>query len=147
MKSSVVIVDSCGRPRLRRFVGRDGPLEPALAGDDHPLGHVSEHRIGRVAERAPRARPARTRSLLPHHLAAQQQPETVLQDRDHVGSEAAERLAAEVGDVDRDPSARFEHPHALGEHVLEQLEVLEVRRRHAVTFELLLVLLAGEVRR
>ena len=67
----------------------------------------------------------------------QQQPEPVLEDVDHVGGEAAVRLAAEVGDVDRDPPARLEHPHALGEHVVQQLEVLEVRARHTVALELL----------
>jgi hypothetical protein len=72
--------------------------------------------------------------------------EAVLEDADDVGREAAVRLAAEVGHVDGDAAAGLELPHALLEHGLEQLEVLEVRRGDARPLELLLVGLAGEVR-
>ena len=147
MKSSVISVLSCGRPSAARCFDRAGPVEAALAGDDHPLGDVAQHRVGGAAERAPRARAAGALALLPDQLAAQQQPEVVLEDADDVGRQAAVRLAAEVGDVDGDAAARLELADALGEHVGEHLEVLEVRRRHAVALELLLVLLAGEVRR
>ena len=147
MKSSVVIVDSFGKPPFATLLDGQRPLEAALAGDDHPLGEVAQHRVRGVAERSPRARPAGAGALLPHDLAAQQEMQPVLQDVDHVGGQAAVRLAAEVGDVDRDPAAGLEHAHAFGEHVVQQLEVLEVRARHAVALELLLVLLAGEVRR
>ena len=147
MKSSVAIVGSCGRPRRLTLVDRERTLEPALAGHDHPLGDVSQHRVGRAAERTPCTRAARPGTLLPHDLPAQQQTEPVLQDVDHVGGQAAIRLATEVGDVDGDPAARLEHPDALGEHVVQQVEVLEIRAGHAVAFELLLVLFAGEVRR
>ena len=50
-------------------------------------------------ERAPRARARGPLALLPHDLAAQEQAETVLQDRDHVGREAAVRTAAEVRSI------------------------------------------------
>ena len=71
----------------------------------------------------------------------------VLEDVDHVGREAAIRLASEVGDVHRDATTGFELALALGEHVFEHPEVLGVRARDAVAFEFLFVLLAGEVRR
>ena len=74
-------------------------------------------------------------------------PRSSLEDADDVGGQAAVRLAAEVGDVDGDAPARLERADALGEDVAQQVEVLEVRRGHAVALELLLVLLAGEVRR
>ena len=125
----------------------EGAVEAALAGHDHPLGDVAQHGVGRAAERPPRARAARPLALLPDQLAAQQQAEVVLQDADHVGRQAAVGLAPEVGDVDSDATAGFELAHALGEHVGEHLQVLEVRRRHALALELFLVDLAGEVRR
>ena len=56
-------------------------------------------------------------------------------------------LRPEVRDVHRDAPARFELARAFGEHVAQQVEVLEVRRRDALAFELLFVLLAREVRR
>ena len=71
----------------------------------------------------------------------------MLEDADHVGRQAAVRLAAEVGDVDGDSSAGLERAHALGEHVGQHLEVFEVRGGDALALELLFVLLAGEVRR
>ena len=132
-----------GGPLLRR----PGAIEAALAGDDHSLADVAEHRVGRAAERSPCARAGGALALLPDQLAAQQQAEVVLEDADHVGRQAAVGLAAEVGDVDGDASAGLEGAHALGEHVGQHLEVLEVRGRDALALELLLVLLAGEVRR
>ena len=80
-------------------------------------------------------------------LAPQQEPEVVLEDADHVGREAAVGLAPEIGHVDGDAPAGFELPRALGEHRPKQLEVVEIGTGDAVAFELLLVLLAGEVRR
>ena len=147
MKSSVVSVALVRQPLDAPRLRRAGAVEPALAGDDHTLGEVAEHGVGRAAERAPRARSARALALLPDDLAAEQQAEAVLEDRDHVGRQPAIRLAAEVGDVDRDAAAGLELAHALGEHLGEHLEVLEVRAGHALALELLLVLLAGEVRR
>ncbi|MEZ5297229.1 MAG: hypothetical protein R2697_13405 [Ilumatobacteraceae bacterium] len=146
MKSSVLIVDSCGSPRrARSSADRARWNRPLLATITRS---VTSRRTGFVAVlNEPHATATGTGALLPDDLAAQEQPESVLQDVDHVGGERPVRLAAEVRDVDGDPPARLEHPHALGEHVVEQLEVLEVRRRHAVAFEFLLVLLAGEVRR
>ena len=122
-------------------------VEAALARDDDALGRVAQHRIRRAAERSPRAAAGRAFALAPHDLAAQQEAELVLEDADDVGGEAAVGLAAEVGDVHRDAPARLELARALGEHVGEQLEVLDVRARHAVALELLFVLLAREVRR
>ena len=100
---------------------RAGPVEAALAGHDHPFGDVAQHRVGGAAERAPRARAAGPLALLPDQLAPQQQAEVVLEDADHVGRQAPVRLAAEVGDVDRDPPARLELADALGEHLGEHL--------------------------
>ena len=71
----------------------------------------------------------------------------MLEDPDDIRRQAPVGLAAEVGDVDSDPPARLELADALGEHVAQQVEVVEVRGRHALALQLLLVLLAGEVRR
>ena len=71
----------------------------------------------------------------------------MLEDADHIGGQAAVRLAAEVGDIDGDAASGLERAHALGEDVREHLQVLEVGGGDALAFELLLVLLAGEVRR
>ena len=148
--------------RLHELVARDrggrrqaglGPLrrcertiEATLAGDDDPLGDVAQDRVGRTLERAPGTRAARRAALPPHDLAPQQQAE-VLEDLGDVAREGAVRPAAEVRHVHGDATTRLEHPLALGEHVVEQLEVLEVVGRHAVDAELLFVGLAGEVRR
>ncbi len=138
-----VVRQALDASRLRRA----GAVEPALAGDHHTLGEVAEHGVGGAAERAPRARAARALSLLPDDLAAEEQAEPVLEDRDHVGRQRAIGLAAEVRDVDRDAAAGLELARALGEHLGEHLEVLEVRAGHALSLELLLVVLAREVRR
>ena len=124
-----------------------GTVEPTLARDDDALGEIAQHRVRRTAIRAPRTRTARALALLPDHLAAEEQPEAILQDRDDVGRQAPIRLAAEVGDVHRDPSTRLERADAVREHGGEELEVLEVRARHPFLLELLLVVLAREVRR
>ena len=93
----------------------DDAVEAALAGDDHPLGRVAQHRVGRELNEPQAHDPLAPALLLPHHLAAQQQPEVVLQDRRDVGGQIAVRAAAEVGDVDRDPAAGFERARRLGE--------------------------------
>jgi len=84
------------------------------------------------------------RRLLPDDFAAQQQAEVVLEDADHVGAEAAVRLAAEVGDVDGDPppgsSARTHSANTSG----AACRGTRVRRRHTLALQLLLVLLAGK---
>jgi len=92
--------------------------------------------------------PSRRRSLglLPHDLAAGEEVQVVLEDRHDVGGEAAIRLAPQVGHVDRDPPPRLEHALAFREHVTQEREVLDVGARHAFPVELLLVLLAREVR-
>ncbi len=138
-----VVRQSLDATRLRRA----GAVEPSLARDHHTLGEVAEHGVGRAAERAPRARSARALPLLPDDLATEEHAEAVLEDRDHVGRQRAIRLAAEVRDVDRDAAAGLELACALGEHLGEHLEVLEVRAGHALALELLLVVLAREVRR
>ncbi len=108
MKSSVI-----KRALVRQAFGgallhRSGAIESSFAGHDHPLADVAEHRVGGAAERTPGARTARPLALLPDELASQEQTEIVLEDADHVGRQAAVRLAAEVGDVDRDPPAGLE---------------------------------------
>ena len=147
MNSSASIVFSDGRPAPLAIGAAERAVEAALARDDHAFGGVAQHRVRGAAERAPRAAARRAFALAPDDLAAQQQLELVLEDVDDVGGEAAVRLAAEVGDVHRDAAARLELARALGEHVGEQLEVLDVRARDAVALELLLVLLAREVGR
>ncbi len=77
----------------------------------------------------PQATAARPLRFLPDDLAAQQQPEVVLEDADDIGGETAIRLAAEVGDVDGDPPSWLQHPGILGEDVAQHLEILDVRRR------------------
>ena len=126
---------------------RLGTVEAALARHDDSLGDVADHGIRRASKGTPRAITGRAFTLAPDDLAPEQESEIVLQDADHVGGKAAVRLAAEVGDVHRDAATRFELPLALREHRFEQLEVFGVRARDAVAFELLFVLLAGEVRR
>ncbi len=135
-----------GEATALTFTGRQGPLEATLRGDDHALGHVAQHRVRGLAERPPRARARRRCRLLPDHLAPQQQPEIVLEDGDHVGAERPIRLAAEVRDVHRDPAAGLEHPSALGEHVAQHLQVVEVGGGDALA-DLELVVLADEVGR
>ena len=126
---------------------RAGTIEATLAGDDDPLGHVAQHGVGGPPEGSPRHRSGGPLGLLPDDLATQQQAKLVLEDPDHVGGKAAVRLAAQVRHVHSDPSPRLQDPYAFGEHVAEHLEVLEVRRGHAVAFHLQLVVLAHEVRR
>ncbi len=125
-------------------------VEASLARDHDALRDVAQHRVRRLAEGSPGAAPRRADvadSLAPHDLAAEQQTEIVLQDPDDVGREAAIGLAPQVRDVHRDAPTRFQCSLAVGEHIREQLEVLDVRARDAVALELLLVLLAGEVGR
>ena len=126
---------------------RASPVEATLAGDNHPLGHVPQHRVGGPPEGPPGHRSGGALGLLPDHLPPQQQAQFVLEDPDDVGRQAAVRLAAQVRHVDGDPPSGLHDPHALGEHVAEHLEVLEVRRGHAVAFHLQLVVLAHEVGR
>ena len=132
--------------RLARLDGA-GAIEPALRRDDHSLGHVAQHGVDRRAERPPGARPRRAFSLRPDHLAPEEQPEVVLQYRDHVGRQAAVWLASQVRDVHGESTARLEHLDTAREHVPQHLQVLEVRARDAVATERLLVGLAREVRR
>ena len=147
MKSSARMLLANGNPARPPLLGALGSAEAALAGHDHPFGDVAQHGIGRRAEGPPGARAAGALTLLPHDLAPWQQPQIVLQDGHDIGRQASIRLAAEVGHVDRDPSARLEHPLALGEHLPEQLEVLEVGPGHTFAVQFLLVLLAGEIGR
>ncbi len=136
-----------GQPLAASLLGAARPPEASLAGHDDALGHVAQHRVGGGAEGAPGARAAGPLALLPHDLASGQQVQVVLQDGHDIGGQAAIRLATEVGHVDGDATAGLEHPLALGEDVAQQRQVLDVGARHALAVELLLVLLAGEVRR
>ena len=129
MNSSASIVFSDGRPRALAIGAAQRAVEAALARDDDALGGVAQHRVrrrcGTIPTRScrPRLRPCARR---PRRAAA---AELVLEDVDDVGREAAVRLAAEVRDVHRDAPARLELARALGEHVGEHLEVLDVRAR------------------
>ena len=147
MNSSAVVVATDGRPSFEPHRTLAGAVEAALAGDHDALGEVAQHGVGRRLEGAPRAVGAGAARLPPDHLAAEQEAEAVLQDADHVGGQRAVGLAAEVGDVDRDAAARLELLDALGEHVLEHREVLDVGGGDVALAELGLVGLAGEVRR
>ena len=147
--------------RLHEIVGRHGglsplrrnPVEPALAGDDHSLGEITQHRVGGLAVAAPGDRTRGALGLLPDDLAPQQQTEIVLQDRDDVGAQRAVGLAAEIGDIDRDATAGFEDLDARPEDVVQHLEILEVGLRNTrhtaagigISRDRELVLLAHEV--
>ncbi len=124
-----------------------GAVESALRGHDHALGEIAQHRVGRVLERSPGAVPRCALALAPDDLAAQEQPEVVLQDADHVGRQRAVRLAAEVGNVDGDATAWLELVDTYGEHLAKHLEVLAVRRRDVIVLEIFFVRLAREVGR
>ena len=144
-KSSVISVLSWGRPSAaRRRTERARSNRPLLATMTRSLMSRSTGLRG-AAVRAPGAGTVGALRLLPDQLAAEQQPEIVLEDADHIGRQAAIRLAAQVGDVDGDAAAGLELAHAFGEHVGEHLQVVEVRRRDTLAGQLLLVLLAGEV--
>ena len=147
MNSSAVVVARCGRPSSARARARHGAVEPALAGDQDPLGEVAQHRVGRLLERAPRAVAAGAAGLAPHDLAPQQQAEAILQDADDVGRQGAVRLAPEVGDVDGDAAAGLELGHALGEDVFQHAQVVDVGGRDVPLAQLGFVGLAGEVGR
>ena len=69
-----------GQPLGRSLLDRLGPVEPAFARDDDPLADVPEHRVGRAPEGTPGAGPARTFTLLPDQLPAQQQVEVFFED-------------------------------------------------------------------
>jgi hypothetical protein len=144
------LVGGGGRHRRQAALGScrpvDGAVEPALAGDDHPLGEVAQHRVGRRLERAPGAVAAGAAGLAPDDLAAQQEAEPVLEDADHVGRQRPVRLAAQIGDVDGDATTGLELGDALGEHVLEHREVLDVGGGDVVLPQRLLIGLAREVR-
>ena len=147
MNSSAVVVARCGRPSRSRVGPGDRPVEPALGRHDHPLGEVAQHRVGRAAERPPRAVAPGAPGLAPHDLAPQQQAQPVLQDADDVGRQRAVGLAPQVGHVDRDAAARLE----LGART-RRTRPRAARCTRCTTPgcprpQLLLVLLAGEVRR
>ena len=145
--SSLLMSDSCGSPSFARsFAGMARSKRPFDAIDD-ALGEVAQHRVRRLHVRAERARSRRALRLHPHDLAAQQHGELVLQDRGDVTGQRAVRLATEVGDVHAHAPAGLEHPEALGEHVAQHGEVLEVLRRDVTGLEVGLVRLAREVRR
>ena len=122
-------------------------IEATLARDDHPLGGVTQYRVGRRLVRPPCTRTAGPALLLPDDLAAQQQAEVVLEDRGDVGGQAPVRAAAEVRDVDGDAATRLQRADALGEHVAQHRQVVEVVAGDVTFAERRLVLLAGEVRR
>ncbi len=91
--------------------------------------------------------PAAPAGLDPQHLAPQQEAQPVLEDGDDVGRQRPVRAPAEVGHVDGDAPARLQDPDALGEDVLQHLEVVEVGGGDVALAEVLLVGLAREVRR
>ena len=121
---------SHGRPRCLRSLGASSARSnrPLLATITRSLRSRSTGLPGSL-ERAPRARPRAAAALHPDDLAAEQESESILEDRDDIGRERAVRLAPEVRDVDREPPAGLERAHAFGEHVLEPLEILEVAAR------------------
>ena len=98
---------------LVRVLGTSDPVEAALAGDDHPLGEVPQHRVGGLAERAPGEGARRPPGLDPDDLTPQEQAQAVLQDAHDVHSQRAVGLAPEVGHVHRDPAPGLQHPGTL----------------------------------
>src|SRR2546423_593206 len=121
------------------FRGTDSPIKALLTCDDDALSNVSEDRIAGALERSPRARAARRLALPPDDLAAHQQSE-VLQNLSYIPRKRPVRATAEVRHVDSNSTSRFENALALGEDIGEQLEVLDVRSRHTVLAQLLLIL-------
>jgi hypothetical protein len=111
------------------------------------FGEIPEHRVRRLHVRPEGARAGRTLRLHPDDLAPQQHRELVLEDGGDVAGQRSVRLAAEVGDVDAQPTARFEDPQTLREHVAQHDEVLEVGGGDVAGAEVGLVRLAREVRR
>ena len=145
MKSSAPMLLSWGSPsRLRSLGLRARPKRPLLATTTRS---VTSRSTGLAAERKePQAHEPLAPSPFCHTISPRgQQVEVVLQDGHDVGRQAAIRLAPEVGHVDGDAAARLEHALALGEHVAQQRQVLDVGPGHPLAVELLLVLLAGEV--
>ena len=135
------------KPSLLAIRPGHGPVEATLAGDDDALGHVAQDRVRGREVGTDRDGAGRAAGLLPHDLTPQEEGEVVLEHAHDVAGQGAVRLAAEVRHVDRDAPAGLEHPPALGEHVAQHLQVLEIRTGRAPFAEGGLVLLAGEVRR
>ena len=134
MNSSRVIVAVDGRSRPSRCAGvRARSKRPLLAMTTRSVMSRSTGLAGRwnvpQAHDPPAARPF-------HQITSPRssRPRSWRIGR-HVAGQRAVRAAAEVGDVDGDAPARLEHPLALGEHVAQQLQVLEVGGRHAVDAE------------
>ena len=147
MNSSAVVVASDGRPSAVRF----GPLtarskRPLLAITTRSVRSRSTGLAGCLNDPQAQLPPA-PRALRQIDLAAQQQPQAVLQDPDDVGRQGSVGLAAEVGHVDGDAAAGLELGDALGEDVFEHREVLDVGGGDVALAKLLLVGLAGEVGR
>ena len=115
-----------GRHSAFAALGLDS-IEPPFAGDDHALGEVSQHRIRGATVRPPGDRTSGAFGLLPNDLAAQQETQVVLQDRDHIGAQAPIGLAPEISDIDGDAAAWFEHLNTGGEDIAQHLEIVEVR--------------------
>ena len=147
MKSSARMLLSCGRPAARRSFGLLArPKRPLLATITRS---VTSRRTGLAGERKePQAQEPLAPSPFCHMISPSgQEAQVVLQDGHDVGRQASIRLATQVGHVDGDPAAGLEHPLALGEHLSQELQVLEIRAGHTLAVQLLLVLLAGEIGR
>jgi putative ubiquitin-RnfH superfamily antitoxin RatB of RatAB toxin-antitoxin module len=134
-----------GKAGLGALLERLGPIEATLAGDHDAFGDVAQHRVGRAAERPPRAVARGRLGLAPDDLAPQQEAQLVLEDAHDVGRQAAVGLAAEVGHVDREPPAGLEDAHALGEHLVQQPQVVGVGLGDLRVVLVDLVVLAHEV--
>ncbi len=138
---------SWGSPSRRRSLGlRARPKRPLLA---TMTRSVTSRSTGLAAERnEPQAHEPLAPSPFCHTISPRgSRCRSSCRMRHDVGRQAAIRLAPEVGHVDRDAAAGLEHPLALGEDVAQQRQVLDVGPGHPRAVELLLVLLAGEVRR
>ena len=147
MNSSTCAVPSDGSRSCWRSAAVSARSNRPLDAITTPLGDVSQHRVAGLLETAPRAAAGSTLGLLPDHLAAQQQSQSVLQYRGHICGQGAIGTASQVGDIHGDPAAGLQFADALREHVFEHLEVFDVAAGHVPVPNGLLVLLARKVRR
>jgi hypothetical protein len=128
-------------------VAKADTVKTSLAGNDHALSRVSQDRVRRRLVGTPGTGAAGPTLLLPDNFASEQKAEIVLQNRGDVGSKAAIWLAAEVGNIDGQPTAGLERACALAQDVAQHREVLDVVGRHVAFAKRCLVFLARKVGR
>ena len=109
------------------------PIETTLADNNDPFSEIAKHRVCGLAIRTPGDRPGGTLGLLPNNLAPQQHAEVVLQNADDVGRQASIWLASQVGHIDRHTTPRLQNPEAAGKHIVQHLEILQIRGWYGIS--------------